>query len=78
MDKLLADYIKETGAVGVTPLCEDGTYGTVYEIQYGKADEKGVILPTGLPVLVFLRNGKVNLIPEEEAFRLLASLGEED
>ena len=78
MDKILQNYIKETSAIGAHEVCEDALLGTVYEIEYGQKDGAGVILPTGLPVLVYIRDGRVTLIPEAEAFLLLSSLGDEE
>ena len=78
MEKILEDYIKKTGAQGASFISNTDKYGDVWEVRYGSTGSDGLIEPTGLPVLVFLRNEKVNLVPEDEAFKLLASLGEED
>ena len=74
MEKILQQYIKATGAKGATLLTVSEKYGEVYDLQYGGEGDDGLLLPTGLPVLVYVKDGKVTVLPEKEAFALLSLL----
>lgn len=74
MEKILQAYIAETGGIDASVVAETKKYGTVYEIQYGKKMGNGMCEPTGLPVLVYIKDGKVEMIDPMEGLELLAGL----
>ncbi len=65
MNDIIKQYAKGTGAVATLYLRNKPGYGDIWAVRYGWLDEDGVIHPTGLPVLVYIRDGEVIEIPRK-------------
>ena len=74
MNKIIEQYVKENGAVGASFLTNLPVFGSIWSIQYGEKEEEGNFEPTGLPVLVYIKDGKAHLIPYDTALDILAEL----
>lgn len=74
MERILQEYIKKTGAKEAIPVTRTEKYGQVYELRYGEIDADGKMEPTGLPVLIYIKEGRIVLLSPEDSLDLLATL----
>lgn len=75
MEKAIVDYVNKTGALTAELVTTTEEYGDVWEFVYGFAGDDGIIEPTGLPVFGYVSDGEVAILPPDESFRIIESLG---
>ena len=71
---IIEQYKEETGAKAAVYLGEFAPYGKVWEMRYGEIDSQGLVAPTGLPVLAYVKGGKVETILGFDALDLISRL----